>query len=369
MAAPLPSLLSKQKSSIATDPTRTSRRVGPPVVGVTGAIGGTPLVRLDKLLDRTDLEIYAKLESANPGGSAKDRPAAEMLGLAIASGQVSERTLVVESSSGNMGIGLAQICRYHGLRFRCVVDPRIQPHNAALLAAYGAEIEMVEHPDPGTGDWLTARIERVQEILASQADAYWPNQYANPANPRSHELGTIREIDEALEGTLDLVFVATSSTGTAGGCADYLKRMDRSTRVVAVDAFGSALFGGQPSRRLIPGLGAGLVPPLATGRRFDRLERVSDVDCVVGCRRLVEREAILAGGSSGGVVQALRRLSSELQPSTRAVMILADSGTRYLDTVYDNAWVAANLSLGTAELDRLVRGPDTEVDDAMPEAG
>ena len=341
---------------------------GRPVEGILEAIGGTPLVRLSRFLDRSDIELYAKVECLNPGGSMKDRPAAEMLREAIATGQVGPDTLVVESSSGNMGIGLAQACRYHGLRFRCVIDPRTEELNVKIMRAYGAEIDLVTEPDKATGDLLAARLNRVREILASERDAYWPNQYANLHNPLAHQLGTMREIDEALAGTADCVFVATSSTGTARGCDEYLRARNRSTSIVAVDAYGSVLFGGRPQPRHIPGLGAGIMPPLAEQDRFPDVVHVTAVDCVVGCRRLVEREGILAGGSAGGVVQAIRQRSPLLAPGTKCVVILGDSGTRYLDSVYSDEWVHSRLGLAPDDLRAAVRAPDPVRSDAEPAA-
>lgn len=325
---------------------------------ILDTIGDTPLVRLNRFLDRRDVALYAKLEMANPGGSAKDRPARRMLQQALADGEIARGSLVVESSSGNTAIGLAQFCRYYGLRFRCVVDPRTQEQNLRILRAYGAEVELVEEPDPATGDWLAARLARVRKIVDATPGAFWPNQYANTDNPRAHELGTMREIDDALDGRIDAVFIATSTTGTARGCARYLRQRGRSTRVVAVDARGSALFGGPPGDRPIPGFGAGTVPPLAKEARFDDLVRVSALDCVVGCRRLAERESLLAGGSSGGVLQAVRLRVAEMPPESTCVVILADRGTRYLDTVFDDAWVASRLGCSPEELARLVAEPD-----------
>lgn len=346
------------RKAAATTRARNCAPAAPPVDGILGAIGSTPLVRLSRFLDREDIELYAKIESLNPGGSMKDRPAAMMLNRAIETGRVGPKTLVVESSSGNMGIGLAQACRYHGVRFRCVIDPRAAQQNVQIMRAYGAEIELVTEPDKETGDLLVARLQRVREILASEADAYWPNQYANATNALSHRNGTMREIDEALGGSQDVVFVATSSTGTMRGCADYLRSHGRSAGLIAVDAVGSVLFGGRAAPRQIPGLGAGIVPPLAKNARHDDVVRVSAIDCVVGCRRLIDREGILAGGSAGGVASAIRRFTPLLPEGSVCVAVLADSGTRYLDTVYSDEWVESELGVSPDEVQRAVAEPD-----------
>ncbi|QGJ70893.1 Pyridoxal-5'-phosphate-dependent protein beta subunit [Planctomycetales bacterium 10988] len=304
--------------------------------GILEAIGETPLVRLRRFLDVPEVALFAKLEACNPGGSAKDRPARQMIEHALDCGEIEEGTTVIESSSGNMGIGLAQACRYYGLPFICVVDPNAQPQNIQIMKALGAQIEMVQKPLDGS--YLSARWHRVRELLRKIKPSFWPNQYANQQNPLAHQLGTIREIDHALSGDFDYLFVATSSTGTIQGCRDYLRQRGRRAKVVAVDAVGSMLFGGTAGTRKIPGLGAGRVPQLAVGQEFDLVQRVRDIDCVIGCRRMAAREAILVGGSAGGVLQTIHTLSSQLAGKT-CVAILHDSGTRYLDTVFSDEWV------------------------------
>ena len=181
--------------------------------GILDAIGNTPVIHLERYLDDSRPQLFIKLEAANPGGSAKDRPALQMIRHALAQGDITPDSTIIESSSGNMGIGLAQVCRYHGLRLICVVDPNAQKQNLAIMRALGAQIELVT--EPIEGDFLSARIARVCQLLETIPGSFWPNQYANQQNPHAHELGTIRELDEALAGEIDYLFVATSSTGTA----------------------------------------------------------------------------------------------------------------------------------------------------------
>lgn len=325
-----------------------------PCEGVLDAIGSTPLIRLRRYLETDDIQLYAKVEAFNPGGSAKDRPARTMIEDALHSGAINKNTTIIESTSGNMGIGLAQACCYYGLPLICVVDPFAQEQNIAIMQAYGAVIERVTRPLQGA--YLKARLARVMELINEIPDSYWPNQYSNLKNPLSHEQGTIQEIDEALNGEIDYLFVATSSTGTARGCRDYLKKRGRRTKVIAVDAEGSVLFGGLAGRRRIPGMGAGHVSALAAGQKFDDVKRVSDLDCVVGCRRMVKYEAILAGGSAGGVLEAIRSMIPELRTKVCAA-ILHDSGTRYLDTIYSDEWVERELGCAAEELQARVEQP------------
>lgn len=315
------------------------------------AIGHTPLVRLERYLADANITLYAKLEAANPGGSAKDRPAREMIEQALARGEIDHNSTIIESTSGNMGIGLAQTCRYYGLRLISVVDPKALPQNVAIMRALGAEIDCVT--TPLDGDFLAARLARVCYLLERTPGSYWPNQYSNFDNPAAHEHGAIQEIDEQLQGAFDYVMVAVSSTGTARGCCNYLKNARHPAKVIAVDAAGSVLFGGVAGPRRIPGMGAGRESRLARLGPFDELARVTDLDCVVGCRRLAQREAVLAGGSAGGVLEACRRMAGRLQHNT-CVAILHDSGTRYLETVYDDQWVEQQLGVPASQLARLV---------------
>lgn len=322
--------------------------------GLSDLVGDTPLVRLRRLHEGRGPRVYVKLESANPGGSAKDRPAARMIQDALARGVIAPGDTIVESSSGNLGVALAQLARWHGLQFVCVVDPRINATNARLITAYGGRLHRVTEPDPLTGDWLAARQAAVRTLLAELPGAWSCDQYANPLNPAAHGEGTAREIVAALGSAPTALFVATSTTGTLSGCQGWLRAQGHGTRVVAVDAVGSVLFEGTRGPRLLPGFGAGTVPPLARDLVPDQLVRVDDLDCVVGCRRLVRTEALLAGASGGGVVSALDRCLDDYGPHDDVVLILHDSGARYLDTVYDDAWVAEQLHCPPDELELLV---------------
>lgn len=329
----------------------------PPVDGVLGAIGSTPLAALHRYPERTDVRLFGKLEATNPGGSAKDRPAARMIDDAWERGLLGPGSTVVESSSGNMGVGLAQACRCRGLAFVCVVDARTNHSNVLAMRALGADVRVVTRPDPRTGDLLAARLALVAEIVATTPGAFRTDQYRNPANAEAHEDGTMREVIEAMDGRIDRLLVATSTTGTLRGCVDALRAHGlHDTQVVAVDARGSALFGGTRGPRLLPGFGAGVPTELSESASYDRLVRVSDLDCVVGCRRLALREGLLAGASSGGVMTAFDRLAGELEPGARCAAILADGGTRYLETVYDDAWVQRELGCAPVELADLVAG-------------
>ncbi|MEV8452476.1 2,3-diaminopropionate biosynthesis protein SbnA [Streptomyces sp. NPDC052095] len=319
---------------------RTEREPETGLKGILSTVGGTPLVELERLVPGSTSRVFAKVERFNPGGSVKDRSALNMVATKIRSGElVPGRSTVIESSSGNLAIGLAQICGYYGLRLVCVVDTRTTRQNIAILRAYGAEVEIITEPDPATRELLSARLHRVAELVATTPDAYWPDQYANPLNRRAHET-TMEEIAEALDGKVDQLVVAAGTSGTLGGCAEYIRRHRLGTTVNAVDALGSVLFGPPADcARLVPGHGASVAPKLLRRSDADRVVHVGDLDCVVGCRTLVRREAILAGGSSGAVVAALTRLAPGIPAGSNVVIVLPDGGDRYLDTIYDDTWV------------------------------
>ncbi|HVG08213.1 MAG TPA: 2,3-diaminopropionate biosynthesis protein SbnA [Thermoanaerobaculia bacterium] len=311
--------------------------------GILDSVGDTPLIRLRRYLPSARFQLFAKLEALNPGGSIKDRPAVRIVEHALRAGALRAGTVVIESSSGNMGIGLAQACRYHGLRFICVVDPKTTEANLKVLRVYGAEIDLVREPDPESGEFLQARLKRVQELLGMIGGAFWPNQYANTRNSEAHYHSTMHEVATALDGKIDFLFVPTSTCGTLRGCCEYVRDHGLDTRVIAVDAHGSMIFGSVPGQRMIPGLGAGLRPPLCDPSLIGGCMHVTDLDCVVGCRRLMQREAIFAGGSSGGVLAAVDACAERIPAGAVAVAILPDRGERYLETLFSDDWVREHL--------------------------
>ncbi|MCM3904407.1 MAG: 2,3-diaminopropionate biosynthesis protein SbnA [Pyrinomonadaceae bacterium] len=307
--------------------------------GILSAIGNTPLVRLSRITGESNIRLYAKLEALNPGGSMKDRPALNIIRHSIEAGDIRPDTIVIESSSGNMGVGLAQVCSYLGLRFICVVDKKTTDQNLRLLKAYGADVEVVTEPDPITNEYLKARIDRVKDLLSKNENSFWPNQYGNFHNPASHHQ-TMHEIVTALDDEVDYIFCATSTCGTLRGCAEYLTLHNLRTKIYAVDAKGSVIFGGQKAKRLIPGHGAAVRPDLFRHDLADKFIQVSDLDCVVGCRRLAREEAILCGGSSGALISAFEQVKESLPSGASCVLVLPDRGERYLDTIYSDSWVS-----------------------------
>jgi N-(2-amino-2-carboxyethyl)-L-glutamate synthase len=227
--------------------------------GILSTVGNTPIVKLTRLFGSSGFNLYAKMEAFNPGGSIKDRAALSIIESALDLGLIKPGDVVIESSSGNMGIGLAQACVYYKLRFICVVDPKTTQLNIEILKAFGATVDLVSTPDSQTGEFLQARINRVKTLLRSIENSFWSDQYCNPDNPLAHHR-TMHEISAALNGKIDYLFCATSTCGTMRGCAEYVRANKLQTQVYAVDAVGSIIFGGNPTERLIPGHGAAVRP-------------------------------------------------------------------------------------------------------------
>jgi N-(2-amino-2-carboxyethyl)-L-glutamate synthase len=302
-------------------------------------IGGTPLVRLRRLFASSP-RVYAKLELLNPGGSVKDRPARYIIERGLRDGTIAPGATVIESSSGNFGIALAMAARIYELDFVCVVDPKISPLNLRILSQLGARVEMVHRPDD-FGGYLHTRLERVQELLAEIPGSYWIDQYANELNTRCHYDGIGSEIVEAMDEPVDVLVAAVSTTATLLGAARRLRDAWPALRTVAVDAAGSVIFGTPPCPRDLPGIGSSRRPELLQEEEVDRVIHVDDYDSARGCRDLLLGEGILAGGSSGAVIAAVQRLAPDLPPGANVVTILPDRGERYMDRVYDDAWVEA----------------------------
>ncbi len=310
--------------------------------GIVETIGGTPLIQLRQLFKGQPFRVFGKMEWMNPAGSAKDRPALFMLREAIRRGEITRDSVVIESSSGNLAISLAQLCCYLGLRFICVVDPRTTEQHKQIIRCFHGEIDLVTEPDRETGEFLPARIYRVGELLRQIPNSYWTNQYGNPDNYRAHAETTMKEIGEQL-GPVDYLFCGVSSCGTIRGCMEYIRSQKWPTRIIAVDAEGSVIFGGPKGSRKFPGLGSGITPSLHHPDMTDLVVYVSDRDCVQGCRELVRQEAILAGASSGGVIAAIHKLSGSIPEGSVCAAILPDRGERYLNTVYNDEWVKQEL--------------------------
>ncbi len=246
-------------------------------------------------------------------------------------------SVLVESSSGNLGVALSVLAASRGYGFLCVTDRRCNVPTVQLMEALGSRVHVIDQPDTH-GGFLGARIGYVRALCASDERYVWLNQYTNQGNWRAH----YRTTAPAIAGRfpqLDVLFVGAGTTGTLMGCARWFWEWRRRVRIVAVDAAGSVTFGGEAGPRMIPGLGTSVAPPFLDTSYIDDVIRVEEPDTVQTCRRLAAR-GFLFGGSTGTVVRGAEQwLARNGRHGTTAVAIAPDLGERYLDTVYRTGWL------------------------------
>ncbi|MDB5068369.1 MAG: 2,3-diaminopropionate biosynthesis protein SbnA [Chloroflexi bacterium] len=281
--------------------------------------------------------LFLKCEGFNFAGSIKLKAATEMVEAAERDGLLTPESILIESSSGNLGVALSMLAASKGYRFLCVTDARCNLQTRRLMEALGSQVHVIGEPD-AVGGLLGARLDFVRALCASDRRYVWLNQYTNPGNWEAHYRRTAPAIGRHFP-RLDVLFVGAGTTGTLMGCARYFRAWHRPVRIVAVDSVGSVTFGGAPSRRLIPGLGAGVRPPLLDESFVDEFVLVEEQDTVRACHRLARR-GVLFGGSTGTVVSgAMDWLARNDAPELTTVAIAPDLGERYLDTVYQPRWV------------------------------
>lgn len=285
------------------------------------------------------IPLYLKCEGFNFAGSIKLKAAAEMVRGAERDRILGPRSVLVESSSGNLGVALSVIAASRGYRFLCVTDTRCNLPTRRLMEALGSTVHVIGEPDPH-GGFLGARLAFVRGLCASDDRFVWLNQYANQNNWRAHYRTTAPAIARRFP-RLDVLFVGAGTTGTLMGCARWFWQWPRRVRIVAVDSVGSVTFGGRPGRRLIPGLGTSVRPPLLDESYIDDVVHVEEADTLHVCRRLASR-GFLFGGSTGTVISgATDWLARHGGQGITAVAIAPDLGDRYLDTVYRVGWPGA----------------------------
>jgi N-(2-amino-2-carboxyethyl)-L-glutamate synthase len=281
--------------------------------------------------------LFLKCEGFNFAGSIKLKAATEMVEAAERDGVLTPGSVLVESSSGNLGVALSMIAASKGYRFLCVTDSRCNLSTRRLMEALGSQVHIIVEPDTD-GGFLGARIDYVHALCASDDRYVWLNQYTNPGNWKAHYRKTAPAIARQFP-RLDVLFVGAGTTGTLMGCARYFREWHRPVWVVAVDSVGSVAFGGAPGRRMIPGLGTSIRPPLLDESYVDEVVRVEEADTIRACHRLARR-GFLFGGSTGTVVSgAMGWLAQHDARELTAVAIAPDLGERYLDTVYQTNWL------------------------------
>jgi len=288
-------------------------------------IGGTPLVKLNRLSPENGATIAAKLESFNPGGSVKDRIAFSMIQDAEERGILKAGSTVIEPTSGNTGIGLAMVCAVKGYRLILVMPESMSIERRKLLKAYGAEFVLTP-AEKG----MRGAVEKAEE-LAKTHGYFMPMQFDNPANPAIHERTTAHEILEQTDGRLDAFVAGIGTGGTFTGVARVIKAKMPHVKFVAVEPAASpVLSGGKPAPHKIQGIGAGFVPKVLDTSFIDQIITVPNEEAFNAARELATKEGILAGISSGAAVYAAQKVAKDLGPGKLVVTVLPDTGERYL---------------------------------------
>ncbi len=296
---------------------------------VTQTIGGTPLVRLDRMAGGLPATLLAKLEFRNPAGSVKDRIGLAMIEAAERQGLIHSDTLIVEPTSGNTGIALAFVCAEKKYRLLLTMPETMSVERRKLLKHLGAQLVLT----PGS-EGMKGAIKRAHEILAENPKAYMPDQFGNPANPEIHRKTTAEEIWRDTGGEVDILVAGVGTGGTITGVSEVIKSRKPSFKTVAVEPAGSpVLSGGKPGPHKIQGIGAGFIPEVLNTRIIDEIITVTNEEAFEAARDLARLEGILAGISSGAAVAAGLRVAG--RPENRdkkIVVILASTGERYLST-------------------------------------
>jgi cysteine synthase A len=299
---------------------------------IADLVGGTPLIRMARLVDPgLDVEIYGKLEAANPGASVKDRIGVAMIDAAERDGLITPgRTTIVEATSGNTGIALAFVCAAKGYDLVLTLPQGMSREREGLLRLYGAQVHVTESLG-GMNEAVAAA-----RALARQTDVFLPDQFSNPANPEIHRRTTAVEIRDALEGSVDVLVSGVGTGGTITGVGEVLKAQGNGCHVVAVEPSGSAVLSGQPAGpHKIQGIGAGFVPEVLDRDLLDEVIAVDDEDAIAMARLAARREGVLAGISCGAALWAALEVARRPESQgKRIVVILPDSGERYVSTPF-----------------------------------
>jgi cysteine synthase len=306
-------------------------------INIAEFIGNTPLVGLPNMLEGTPaqdagVELFAKLEAFNPGGSVKDRIGVAMIEAAEAEGRIEPgRTTVVEATSGNTGIALAFVCAAKGYDLVLTLPQGMSRERESLLRLYGARVDITE-----SMGGMHEAVEAAR-AMARDGDVFLPDQFSNPANPEAHRRATGPEIAAALDGKLDVLVAGVGTGGTITGVGEHLREhVNSKLRIVAVEPRGSAvLSGGHPGPHRIQGIGAGFLPPVLNRELIDEVIAVSDDDAIQTAWRCAKRVGLLAGISCGAAMWAALQVAARPESrGQRIVVIMPDSGERYVSQAF-----------------------------------
>ncbi len=298
---------------------------------VSALVGRTPIVQLERIAAEHPVELFAKLEAFNPGGSVKDRIGVAMIDAAEREGRIEPgRTTIVEATSGNTGIALAFVCAAKGYELILTLPQGMSREREGLLRLYGAQVRVTESLGGMTEAVDAARA------LASGEDVFLPDQFSNPANPEIHRKTTGPELWDALDGRIDVFVAGVGTGGTITGVGEVLKERASGCHVVAVEPKSSAvLSGGPPGPHKIQGIGAGFVPAVLNRDVLDEVLAIDDEDAIEMARKLARQEGVLAGISCGAAVCGALEIAARPEfRGARIATILPDSGERYVSTPF-----------------------------------
>jgi cysteine synthase A len=299
-------------------------------VNIAEHVGHTPMVQLARIAPE-GIELFAKLEMFNPGGSVKDRIGVAMIEAAEAEGLIEPgRTTIVEATSGNTGIALAFVCAARGYDLVLTLPQGMSREREGLLRLYGAQVQVTESLG-GMNEAVAAA-----QALARDPETWLPDQFSNPANPEAHRRTTGPELWEALDGRIDYFVAGVGTGGTITGAGSYLKERNPRLRIIAVEPAASAvLSGGRPGPHKIQGIGAGFVPPVLDLSLVDEIIAVDDEDAIETARLAARREGVLAGISCGAALWGALQIAARPEAhGARIAVVLPDSGERYVSTPF-----------------------------------
>jgi len=307
-------------------------------------IGGTPMVRLQRVVPAGGAEVYAKCEYANPGGSIKDRMTKYIIDRAIETGELKRGGVIVENTSGNTGAGLAQIAAVYGCRLIVTMPDKMSLEKVNTLKAFGAEV--VVTPTAVPADHPDSYYETAKRIHRENPGSFYVNQYHNPVNIEAHQNLTAPEILEDMDGRIDAIIAGVGTGGTISGIGRYMREHSPGTRIIGVDPVGSVYYdlfktGSMPEPQVykVEGIGEDMACAALDMSVIDDMVQVNDRECFVMGRRLAREEGIYAGGSSGGAAHVAVKVAAEIGPGKRVVVVFPDHGDRYLSKMYNDDWM------------------------------